>query len=74
LRRSAETPLRRVQAGLAPLPSNDGLADANEFVRIVRRERDAFPEAGFSPDQNVAVQIRHIELDAPSDAFASAEQ
>jgi len=51
----------------------DGFANAHELIRIVRRERDAFQEAGFSPDQNVAAQIRIVELDAPSDSFASAE-
>jgi hypothetical protein len=64
---------RRVQAVVAPFPSNDGLADANELVRIVRREREAFPEAGFSPDQDVTAQVRIVEFDAPSNPFASAE-
>jgi hypothetical protein len=63
-----------VQAVVAPFPSNDGLADANKLVRIVRRERDALPKACFSPDQDVAMQIRHIELDALGDSFASAKQ
>src|ERR1039457_4206755 len=52
---------------------HDGLTDMHELIRAVRRERDAFPEAGFSPDQDVAMQVRHIQLDAPGNAFAPAE-
>ena len=65
----------------SPLPAcvspgiarQNGFADAHKFVRVVRREREAFKQAVFSRDQNVAAQIRIIELDAPGKSFPPAE-
>ena len=57
----------------APVLRQDGLADAHELVGIFRRERHALPKPGFLPDQNVAAQIRHVELDTPGKSFPSAE-
>ena len=58
---------------MAQHPSNDGSADANELIRIVRRETDSFEPTAFSGEQNMAAQIAVIQFDAPDKSPASAK-
>lgn len=53
--------------------SHNGAADAHKFVGIIRSERNALEPPVLSRDENVAAQIRIVELDAPREAFAPAE-
>ena len=52
----------------------DGFADGDELFRVIGREPDAFEEAGFFYQQNVAAEIAIIKFDSPHGPSRTGEK